>query len=250
MVRAWSGWVKTLVVLAGIVLLGFLLRLTVLRPDPVPVSLYRAARGTVEETVTNSKAGTVKARRRSRISPDIGGRVEYVGARSGDRVHKGQVLLRLYDRDLNASVDLAAHEVATAEVEPRGFTPLNDATCQIVNLAKAGNYDKVAIIIMTDGQENQSREDRTGAIAKGMLAECRAKGWQVIMLGVDFDNAQQADSYGNLASASATMSAGMHVNSMRSTASKRAIYGVTGQSMSYSAEEKAEMAKKTPTEAP
>lgn len=43
-------------------------------PDPVPVTVYRMARGTVEETMTNSKAGTVKARRRAKISPEIGGR--------------------------------------------------------------------------------------------------------------------------------------------------------------------------------
>ena len=32
-----------------------LLRATVFRPDPVPVTLFRAARGTVEETVTNTQ---------------------------------------------------------------------------------------------------------------------------------------------------------------------------------------------------
>jgi hypothetical protein len=140
--------------------------------------------------------------------------------------------------------------VTSKDCSPRGGTPLNDAIVRLVSLARVGGYDKVAIIIMTDGHENQSREDRTGVIAKGMLAECRAKGWQVIFLGADFDNTKQAEFYGNAATQSFVASGGQVVNSMRSTANKRATYGVTGQSMSYSAEEKAEMAKKTPTEAP
>ena len=70
------------------------------RPDPVPVTVYRLTRGTVEETVTNSKAGTVKARRRARISPEVGGRVAFIGFRPGARVRKGDVLLRINDRDL------------------------------------------------------------------------------------------------------------------------------------------------------
>ena len=51
---------------------------------------------------------------------------------------------------------------------------MNDATGRIVNLARAGNYDRVAIIIMTDGLENASRE-LSMAQAKALLDECRAK---------------------------------------------------------------------------
>lgn len=48
--------------------------------------------------------------------------------------------------------------VSNEDATPRGFTPLSDATGRIVALAEAGKYDKVAIIIMTDGHENASRE--------------------------------------------------------------------------------------------
>ncbi|MFQ5876436.1 MAG: efflux RND transporter periplasmic adaptor subunit [Acidobacteriota bacterium] len=85
-----------------------------LRDRPVPVRVFAAQLGAVEEIVTNSKAGTVKARRRSRISPEIGGRVAYIGARPGSRVRKGEVLLRLNDEDLRASLRLAEREVVTA----------------------------------------------------------------------------------------------------------------------------------------
>ena len=85
------------------------------RPDPVPVTVYRLSRGTVEETVTNSKAGTVKARRRARISPEIGGRVDFIGFRPGQRVRKGDVLLRIRDNDLRAALALAEQDLESAK---------------------------------------------------------------------------------------------------------------------------------------
>ena len=107
-------WLVRIGVIAGIVAGIVVLRLTVLRPSPVPVTVYRVARGTVEESVTNSKAGTVKARRRAKISPEVGGRVVYIGARSGARVREGETLLRINDGDLKASLALAGQDLAAA----------------------------------------------------------------------------------------------------------------------------------------
>ncbi len=112
--RRFPGWVKFLLAVVVVAVVGFLLRVTVFRPDPVPVTVYRASRGTVEETVTNSKAGTVKARRRSKISPEIGGRVVFIGARPGAHVRQGDILLRINDGDLRAALDLAQQDLATA----------------------------------------------------------------------------------------------------------------------------------------
>src|SRR5262245_18273831 len=72
----------------------------VVRPDPVPVTVYRLSKGTVEDTVTNSKAGTIKARRRAKISPEVGGRVAFIGFRPGAQVRQGEVLMRINDMDL------------------------------------------------------------------------------------------------------------------------------------------------------
>ena len=66
----WLLW------LAAAVALAVGLRLTVLRPAPRSRSRSSARpRGRVEESVTNSKAGTVKSRRRAELSPEVGGRV-------------------------------------------------------------------------------------------------------------------------------------------------------------------------------
>ncbi len=137
------------------------------------------------------------------------------------------------------------HDVSDKDCTPRGGTPLYDAVVKIASMALSAAYDKTAIIIMTDGEENSSREDRTGVIAKRMLDECRAKGWPVIMLGQDFDNWRQAQSVGNAPAASATVVSGQMVNSMRMTAGKRYLYA-SGQAgtMEFTDEEKVAMATK------
>lgn len=133
-------------------------------------------------------------------------------------------------------------KVEVTEVEPRGWTPLNDATGKIVNLATAGNYAKVAIIIATDGQENASTE-LTVTQAKLLLDQCRARGWQVIFLGANFDNAAQAQSYGTSVRNTVAMAAGNFGATMSSMADKRAFYGSTGTAMNFTDTEKAEAAK-------
>ena len=114
-----NPWIKRLGILAAIVAVGLAVKFTVFRPKPVPVTVFRAARGRVEETVANSKAGTVTARRRARMSPQIGGQVAYLGARKGVTVKAGDVLLRIADKDLRANRDLARGEVRTAEATTR-----------------------------------------------------------------------------------------------------------------------------------
>jgi len=114
-----NRWIKRLAVVAAIVALGVLVKVTFFRPQPVPVTVFRAARGRVEQTVANSKAGTVTARRRAKISPMIGGQVSFLGARKGVSVKAGDILLRINDRDLRANLDLARGEQRTAEATIR-----------------------------------------------------------------------------------------------------------------------------------
>jgi len=109
-------WLRRILILALVVAAGFALRYTVFKKPPVDVTVFRVAEGRVEDSVTNSKAGTVETRRRAAISPEIGGRVGELLVREGDRVSAGQVLMRLIDDDFRARVDLAdrAREAASA----------------------------------------------------------------------------------------------------------------------------------------
>lgn len=132
--------------------------------------------------------------------------------------------------------------VTSDEATPRGMTPLNDATGKIVAMANAKAYDKVAIIIMTDGHENASKE-LSVVQAKKLLDECRAKNWQVIFLGANFDNASQAANYGNFAQSTISSSPRNLKAAMMSTGNLRASYSATGKAMAFTDAEKRKMAE-------
>ena len=110
-----NPWIRRGGVLLGIVAAVLLLRATLFRPDPVPVTVVAAARGAVEETVAGSRAGTVKSRRRATLSPEVGGRVERLFVREGDRVKTGDLLVRLAAEDVKAQVALAEKSLVVAE---------------------------------------------------------------------------------------------------------------------------------------
>lgn len=85
------------------------------RTPPPTVSLHTVARGTVERTVSNTRAGTVEACRRSRLSMPIGGRVETLSVDEGDPVEKGQVLLSLWNADRKAMTAQAEAQLLAAQ---------------------------------------------------------------------------------------------------------------------------------------
>ncbi len=112
-------WVIRLGILAAIIVAVVVLKATVLAPKPVPVLIAEVATGLVEQTITNSRAGTVTARRRAKLSPEIGGQVVELPFREGDRVATGQVVLRIEDSAQQAGLKLSERdlEAATAERE-------------------------------------------------------------------------------------------------------------------------------------
>ncbi len=110
--RTW--WLKPLLILAALAGGVVILRLTVLRPQPVPVAIHRVETGCVEDTVVNSRAGTVQSRLRSEISPGIPGLVVEIPARKGARVKRGDVLIRLNDHEHKAQSELARRSLDAA----------------------------------------------------------------------------------------------------------------------------------------
>lgn len=75
-----------------------------LAPKPVEVRVVEVRRGAVESTLSNSKAGTVKARRRAGLSPEVGGSVVLLPHQEGERVRAGDVLIRLADATARANL--------------------------------------------------------------------------------------------------------------------------------------------------
>jgi len=96
---------------------GYVLQTTYFAPRPVVVSAFAVERGAVESTVTNSKGGTVRARRRAKLSTEIGGRVVAIPFREGASVRRGDVLLRLDDASQQARLELSRRELAAVEAQ-------------------------------------------------------------------------------------------------------------------------------------
>ena len=71
--------------------------------------------GKVEASVANTRAGSVEACQRTRLSPISGGRIAFLGIKKGDHVKKGQVLLRLWNDDQQAQSNLAETQVASSQ---------------------------------------------------------------------------------------------------------------------------------------
>jgi hypothetical protein len=128
-----------------------------------------------------------------------------------------------YDVVRRESHPLQWRSVTAEEFEAEGSTALNDAIGRLVPAAKADNPTKATIVIMTDGEENASVE-WCDAGAKALLDECRARGWQVIFLGMGHDNAELAEHYG--ADPNQTIAADKQslATTLRNTAEKRATY--------------------------
>jgi len=104
-------WAVGIVVLLAV---AVALRLTVFAPKPLEVQVAQVDRGLVEETVTNTRAGTVRVRRRAKLSPQIGGQVVELPHKEGERVRAGELLLRLDDRAQRAQLEVARREVVAA----------------------------------------------------------------------------------------------------------------------------------------
>ena len=84
------------------------------RPQPIEVAVHEVARGTVEATLTNTRAGEVEACQRAKMATIAGGRIEWLGVEEGDRVEAGQVLMRLWHGDLDARAAVVRAQLATA----------------------------------------------------------------------------------------------------------------------------------------
>jgi HlyD family secretion protein len=85
-----------------------------IREQPLSIGLWQVERGNVEATVSNNRAGTVKACRRAKMSPPAGGQISKLKVKKGQRVVAGQVLLELWHKDLHAQEELAHEQLKTA----------------------------------------------------------------------------------------------------------------------------------------
>ena len=131
-------------------------------------------------------------------------------------------------------------DIDPAVITPRGTTPLFDAIGRLHMVIKAADPKRAAIMILTDGMENASREF-SKAICLSIVDEWKDRGYQVDFVGCDFDATGQAASVGVSADMSVTMTdyaAGMDMMATRST-----LYASTGTVTGFSDAERKRAAK-------
>ncbi len=160
---------------------------------------------------------------------------ELANKTDGDAVDS-HVTLAVFDGQEGLQFDLlrkkvpALHweNVTDKEASPRGMTPLLDALGRMIALAETDNSDKAVIVVMTDGQENASREvTRDGA--KAAMERIKKKGWDVVFLGANFDNISDASSVGVGGAQQVSMAPGAMNASMRMMAKKSRAYFARGE---------------------
>lgn len=140
---------------------------TWLAPRPVSVSIIHAENGRVEWTITNSKAGTVKARRRADISPEIGGRVVRLAVREGQVVRRGDLLLQLDDSSQQAQLERARMDVATAEARRDEVCLGADQAAREYERYKALAERQIVAQNQLDQLESRARTMAVGCTAAG-----------------------------------------------------------------------------------
>ncbi len=108
-------WLLRLLVAAAVIAAVPVLKATVFAPGPISVRVHEVGRGSVAATVTNSKAGTVKAAKRAKLSPQISGTVVELPRREGEVVDEGELLLRLDDATQRSRLLLARRALERAQ---------------------------------------------------------------------------------------------------------------------------------------
>ncbi|MFT4994846.1 MAG: HlyD family secretion protein [Paraglaciecola sp.] len=85
--------------------------------DPVSIQAVQVELGEVRETVANTRSGSVKACRRSKLSVSMGGQIERVFVHEGDKVEAGQLLLTLFNQDIQAQRLQAKAHLSAVELQ-------------------------------------------------------------------------------------------------------------------------------------
>jgi HlyD family secretion protein len=135
------------------------------RTKPVTVAIQEAEIGTVESTVANTRAGSVKARHRARLAPAIGGQIAILNVQKGDVVKQGQILLTLWNKDLQAELKLAQGQVVAAEATARENCLLADY---------AGRQAKRLTELKRHSSTSESSFEDAVATAEAKKAACQA----------------------------------------------------------------------------
>jgi len=140
------------------------------RVKPVAVLVATAEAGRVENTVANTRAGSVTACRRAKLAPPAGGRIAKLPVKEGMRVQPNALLLELWNDDLIARERVAREQLATARAR------VTEA-CQLA--AIAASEAKRSRELREKGFTSEQLAERAASEAKSRSAACTSARTQV-----------------------------------------------------------------------
>lgn len=155
---------------AAVVAVLAALTFSLTRPKPIAVAVAAVDTGKVETTVANTRAGSVTACRRAKLAPPLGGRIDKLLVREGDRVKAGQVLVELWNDDLSARERISVEQRGTAQAHVR-------EACQVADNARR-NAERTRAL-RDKGFVSEERVDQAESEAKARQAGCDSARAQV-----------------------------------------------------------------------
>lgn len=156
---------RSLYIVAAVVLVALAIGVLASRPVPIEVETATVSRGPVAETVTNTRAGTIKACQRARLAPPSGGQIARLPVKKGDRVQPGQVLLELWNDDVRAELSLAERDAVAAHARA-------EEACVAAKVAQR-EADRLAQLV-TQSLVSIDAAERARGDADSRAAACRA----------------------------------------------------------------------------
>ena len=136
----------------------------------------------VEQTVSNTRAGTIDACRRSKMSPAMGGQIATLAVEEGDMVEKDQILLELWNKETKARVKAAERSA--------------DQTCIIS--AKAQRDADRSNELFSKGLTSEEAKEAAVTNAESGLAACNAAKAQVEVTKASLERTQLIAPFGGI----------------------------------------------------
>ncbi len=146
------------------------------REKPMSVSVQAVKFGTVSATVSNTRAGSIKARLRARLTPSLAGWIEKLDVQEGDHVAKGQELLRIWNKNVQAELLVAKFDVQAMQAAQNEACLLaKQADRQARRLAELRQSKSTSESLYEEAQATAQARNATCTAANARLALSQAK---------------------------------------------------------------------------
>jgi HlyD family secretion protein len=137
---------------------------------PLTVDIVHVDIGLVEATVSNTRAGTVTACKRAKMSLPIGGQIAKIAVKEGQLVEQGQLLLSLWNKDRKAKLN-ETNALLAASLQEK-----NRACIVAENAQKDARRQRS---LLQQKLTSQEKLDSAKANAQASQASCEAAQSQV-----------------------------------------------------------------------